>query len=635
MYGWAGTVLRVDLSTGSISREPLSEKLRLDYLGGRGINSRILYDEVKAGTDPLGPDNKLIFGVTPLTGAGLIQAARCHASAKSPLTGILGDSNVGGHFGPEVKWAGYDNIILEGKADRPVYLWIDDEKVEIRDAVNLWGKTIPETYQGIWDELGDPRIRITAIGPAGENLVRFACIVNDFGSAFGKTGTGAVMGSKNLKAIAVRGTKGTTVAKPDAFKSLARDLNQRLTEKESYPVFSRHGTSFYLPYYNELGMSVERNGQKIGDIEYIDKFGIDVLEKYHTRNVACFGCIVHCKREFKVKKGVFEGLKGHGSEFCILSSHGPACGNSDISSVFKINNICNEYGVCGDTSGMVLAAAFEWYEKGLITDKDTDGIPLTWGNSDSQIKMLHKIINREGFGDVLADGSVRAAKKIGKDALKYITHAKGGDIDAVDLRATKGCTLAESVSSRGGDPQRGWPSAEMLGMSAEVAIEKFGTAAAIDTESYESKGLTVNYYTSICTMADTLGFCKFHTEWLENPISLKEMADLFSIVTGVAMDKDGLSRVADRINNVERAFLVREGIRRKDDTVHGKIMEEPVPTGIHKGKKIDKKKFAGMLDDYYEIVGWDKKTGIPKRSTLESLGLHDVADDMDNINSGS
>ena len=629
MYGWAGNILRVNLSTGKIEKEPLDKELRLKYLGGRGINSRILYNEVKPGTDPLGPANRLIFGVSPFTGTGLIQSGRCHATAKSPLTGILGDSNVGGHFGPELKWAGYDNIILEGKADRPVYLWIDNDEVELREASGLWGKTIPETYQMIWDDLGDPRIRIAAIGPAGENLVRYACIINDYGNAFGKTGTGAVMGSKNLKAIAVRGTRGIRVAKPDVFKELAGDLIKRIKENESYPVLSKYGTSIYLPYYDELGKSVARNGQQIGGIEYINNFSMENMERYQTRNVACFGCPIHCKREFEVKKGQFAGLKGHGTEFCILSSHGPACGNSDLASIFKINNICNEYGICGDTSGAVLAAAFEWYQRGLITVEDTGGIELEWGNYEAQIEMLYKIINREGLGDILADGSVAAAKKIGKGAEKYINDAKGGDLDQVDLRSSKGCALSEAVSSRGGDPQRGWPSAEMIPMmTPEEAEKRFGTEKAIDPDSYEGKGKTVNYYSSLCTLCDVLGVCKFHTEWLANPMGIKDMSELFSAVTGVEMDEKGLLEVAARVNNVERAFLVGEGIRRKDDTIHGRMMEESVPSGPHKGKRLDKKKFANMLDDFYEIVGWDKKTGVPKRVTLESLGLKDVADDL-------
>ena len=631
MYGWAGTILRVNLSTGKIGKEPLSEDLRLNYLGGRGINSRILYNEVKPGIDPLSPENKLIFGASPLTGAGLVQSGRYHATAKSPLTGILGDSDAGGHFGPELKWAGYDHIILEGKAEKPTYLWIDDDKVELREAGSLWGKTVPETYQMVWDELGDPRIRIATIGPAGENLVRYACIINDYGSVFGKTGMGAVMGSKNLKAIAVRGTKGIRIARPEVFKALARDLVRRIKENESYPIFSRYGTSVYVPYYDQAGKSIARNGQQVGGIEYIDNYSIESMDKYFTKRVACFGCPIHCKREFEVKEGPFAGLKGHGTEFCILSSHGPACGNSYVPSLFKINNICNEYGICGDTSGLVLAAAFEWYQRGLISIKDTGGIPLEWGNYEAQITMLHKIINREGFGDILADGSAIAAEKIGKGAEKYINHAKGGDLDAVDLRASRGCALSEAVSSRGGDPQRGWPSCEMLPTPPEVAKEKFGTEKAVDPESYEGKGVTVNYYSSMCTMCDTLGICKFHTEWLNNPMGMRDMAELFSATTGVDMDEKGLFEVAARINNVERAYLIREGITREDDTICGRMVEEPVPTGVHKGKRLDKKKFAKMLDDYYEIVGWDKNTGAPTRATLESLGLKGIADDLEKM----
>jgi len=633
MYGWAGTILRVDLSSHKVEKEPLSEYLRLNYLGGRGVNSRLLYEEVKPGIDALGPENRLIFGVSPLTGTGLVTSGRSHVTAKSPLTGILGDSDAGGHFGPELKWAGYDHIILEGRAERPVFLWIDDENVELRDASHLWGRTIPETYQTIWDELEDPRIRIAAIGPAGENLVRYASIINDYGNAFGKTGMGAVMGSKNLKAVAVRGARGIKVADPKRFKTLAKDLIRSIKQSYSYPTFSKYGTMSYLSFYDHIGRSVARNAQQVGDIEYIYNYSAENMEQYLKKNVSCFGCPVHCKHQFEVKKGQFSGVKGHGTEFCIMSSHGPSCGQSDPAVVFKLNQMCNEYGVCGDTSGITIAAAFEWYQRGLIGKEDTDGIALEWGDSEAQIQMLYKIIKREGFGDILAEGSAIAAKKIGKGAEKFISHAKGADLDQVDIRTLKGCALSDAVSSRGADPQRGWPSPEVVGkpLAPEKAREMFGMDKGLDPNSYEEKGMTVSFYSSLCALCDTLGICKFNTKWMGSAIGIKEMADLVSAATGLQVDENGLLQVAARINNVERAYLVKEGITRKDDTIHGRAMEEPVPSGPFKGERLDKKKFSRMLDEYYEVVGWDKKTGIPTRATFESLGLKDVADDLENM----
>jgi len=631
MYGWAGTLLRVDLSSGRIEKQALNENLRFNYLGGRGINSRILYDEVRPGTDALSPENRLIFGVSPFTGTGLVNSGRCHATAKSPLTGILGDSNSGGHFGPEMKWAGYDHMVFEGRSDTPVYLWIDDDKVEIRDASHLWGKTIPQTYEMIWEELGDPRIRIAAIGPAGENLVRFAAIINDFGNAFGKTGMGAVMGSKNLKAIAVRGTKGVSVADPERFKMLAKDILSRIKNCFSYDGFSEYGTMSYLSFYDHIGISVAKNAQQVGGIEYIDNYSAENMKKNISSKVSCFGCPVHCKHRFKIKKGPFKGIEGFGTEFCIMSSHGPSCGQTDPAVVFKINQICNDYGICADTSGVVMAAAFEWFQRKMIGLEDTDGISLEWGDADAQIQMLENIIHRKGFGDILADGSAIAAKKIGKGAEKCISHVKGADLDQADIRTLKGCALSDAVSSRGADPQRGWPSHEVVGkpLPPKKAMELFGMDKGVDPNSYEEKGETVSFFSALCTLCDTLGICKFNTKWTGSAIDAKKMAELVAAATGMDMDEGRLLRVAERINNVERAFLVREGITRKDDIIHGRAMDEPVPSGPHKGEKLDKKKFARMLDEYYEAVGWDIKTGIPRKETLERLGLDDIAKDLE------
>jgi aldehyde:ferredoxin oxidoreductase len=631
MYGWTGKILRVDLSRKKISIEENPFWNRDNFIGGRGANAYLLYNEINPGIDAIGFENKLIFGNSPLTGTGLITSGRIHVTAKSPLTGILGDSNAGGHFGPELKWAGYDHVIVEGISDKPVYLWIDDDVAEIRDGTHVWGKIISETYDIIRSELKDPRLRIAAIGPAGENLVRYASIMTDHGNACGKTGMGTVMGSKKLKAVVARGTKGFSVAHPDTFAMLAKDIIERTRKSPGYKFFSKIGTMGYLGQYNAGGRSMANNAQQIGGIEYIDNYLAQNIMKHITATRACFGCSIHCKHEFKIKKGPFAGEKGHGTEFCIMSAHGPACGNRDETALLKINNICNEYGICGDTSGITVAAAFEWYQRGLINRGDTDGLELLWGNFESQIKLLMQIIYRNGIGDILAEGSAIAAEKIGKGAEKCISHVKGGDLDQVDVRSLKGCALADAVSSRGPDPQRGWPGIEFNPMKPEAAKELYGSEKAADPLSYEGKGRTVELFSAICTMADTLGICKFTTEWFNNPIRFKEMGQLLHAATGIAFDEKKIRSIASRVNNIERAFLVREGITRKDDTFHGRVMEEPVPSGPYKGERLDKALFSKMLDDYYEIVGWDKKTGVPTRKTLESLGLKPVADELDRM----
>lgn len=631
MFGWTGRLLRVDLGSGNIRVEETPHALLRRFLGGRGLNSYLLFSEVKAGVDPLGKENKLFFGTSPLTGTGLMSSGRIHVTAKSPLTGILGDSNAGGHFGPELKWAGYDGLILEGSAGGPVYLWVDDDRVELRDASRLWGKTVSETFEGIWSELGDPRVRIAAIGPAGENLVRYASVMTDYGNACGKTGMGTVLGAKRVKAVAVRGTRGFCAADPQGFKALARDLLDRLLKTPAYRVFSRFGTLSYLSLYNRQGRSLARNAQQTGEIPYIDRYEPSRLMEHVTRNVACFGCPIHCKHEFRIRRGPFAGEKGHGTEFCILSAHGPACGNEDETAVLKINNICNEYGICGDTSGIVLAAAFEWYQRGIVTLRDTDGLALEWGNTEAQIELLMKIIRREGFGDLLAEGSARAARAIGKGAERYVSHAKGGDVDQVDIRTLKGCALADAVSSRGADPQRGWPSAEFYPMKAEEAKRLFGSEKAVDPNGYEGKAVLVNYYASLCTLCDVLGLCKFSSAWFNNPIGVPEMAGLVTALTGMETTEEALWETAARVHNLERAYLVREGIRRADDRVHGRMMEESVSTGPHKGVRIDPQKFEQMLDEYYDLMGWDRSTGIPKRSTLERMDLREVAEELSSL----
>ncbi len=630
MFGWTGTILRVNLTNGKITREEHSEYIRHNFLGGRGINSYRLFKEVKGGIDPLGPDNKLFWGNSPLTGTGLLTSGRIHVTAKSPLTGILGDSNAGGHFGPELKWAGYDQLIIEGAAEKPVYLWIDDDRVEIREAGHLWGKVISKTFPAILQELGDPRIRIAAIGPAGENKVYFASIMTDYGNACGKTGMGAVMGSKNLKAVAVRGTKGFPVADAEQFKDVTYKLLERTTKGPVYKAFSKVGTMLYLKQYDDIGRSLANNAQQAGNIDYIENYSPENMMKHVTRSVACFGCPIHCKHEFKIKNGPYAGEHGHGTEFCIMSAHGPACGNSDAAALFKINNICNDYGICGDTSGVTLAAAFEWYQRGMITKDDTDGIALEWGNVENQIEMLMKMIHRDGFGDLLADGSTIAAKKIGKGAEKCISHVKGSDLDQMDLRTTKGCALSDAISSRGADPQRGWPgTVEFYAVKPSTAKKIYGSEKfACDPESYEGKGMIVSYFSNLCTLCDTIGICKFTSTWNTNATGIPEMIDLLVTATGMELDAKKLDAIANRINNIERAFLVREGITRKDDIIHGRAMDEPIPSGPWKGKRLDKEKFKVMLDDYYDFVGWDKSTGWPTRKTLEDLGLSDIADDL-------
>lgn len=615
MYGWMGTILRVDLTSGKIEKEPLSEELGRNYLGGRGINVRILYNEVPAGLDAYDPENRLIFGTGPLTGTSLA-SGRLNITAKSPLSNILGCSNGGSHFSPELKFAGYDHVVFTGKADKPVYLCINNDKVEIRDARHLWGETTDETERMIREELGDPNIQVTSIGPAGENLVRFACIVVGEYGACGKCGLGAVMGSKNLKAVAVRGTKGVKVARPDVFRDLVLDLQQRALRNTNYPVVSKYGTTRLLRFPQRLGTQAIRNSTQAGPFAGYDKIGPEALdEKYAIKDKACLGCINHCRSWYEIKDGPYAGEKGVGIEYACEITWGVICDNDYAPSLYKGTKLCNQLGLDLREMGMVLAACMEWYEKGLITKEDTGGIELTWGNYEAMIEICRKVAKREGIGDLLAEGGIRVAQKLGRGAENCITHSKGILQTTSDVRWNPYYMLGLAVATRGADHLRG---------AATVSTAKDGSRAGV----YEGAAQAVYSRQTLGTIADSLEVCKFSTTWSGMELTVKVLAELFSLATGIDVDEKEISKIADRIWTLERAFIVREGISRKDDVLVGRLANEPMHGGPYDGLKVDRQKWDKMIDEYYDFVGWDKETGVPTRATLESLGLGEVADEL-------
>jgi aldehyde:ferredoxin oxidoreductase len=614
MFGWMGTILRVDLTTGKIEKESLSEELRRNYLGGRGINVKFLYDNVKRGTDALAPENALIFGTGPLTGT-MVASGRFNITCMSPITKILADSNGGSHFSPELKYAGYDHIVFTGRADKPVYLWVEDDKVELRDAQHLWGKLTDETQKMIIKEARDPRIQVTCIGPAGEKQVRLACIMVGTDGVAGKGGTGAVMGSKNLKAIAVRGTKGVKVAQPEAFRTLAKDIIQRMMRNPLYPAFSTYGSPAFLEGRQMAGTTSIRNCTKTGQWDGYDALkGETLYEKYVVKKKACFGCANHCRSFFEIKDGPFTGLKGVGFEFATQTGWGTMCDISNAEAVYQAYILCNQYGLNQSECAQELAVAMEWHEKGLITKEDLQGIDLKWGNYAAVIEMIHKIANREGIGDLLAEGGVIAAQKIGREAEKCISHSKGELRTTGDIRTNMPYTLGEATSTRGADHLRG---------SVPLTKLKPGEYKGAAKEVYDMQCMT--------TVADALEVCKFNSIYCGMEISLQDLVELFSLATGIKKDESAMRENADRIWNLERAFIVREGITRKDDIMVGRYMDEPVHGGSCDGLKIDRTKWDEMLDEYYDLNGWDKKTGIPTRARLEALGLKDVADELEEI----
>ncbi|MFC1670259.1 aldehyde ferredoxin oxidoreductase family protein [Spirochaetota bacterium] len=630
MTGPEGTILYVDLGNGKVEKEALTADMRKKYAGGRGINVRILLDEVAPGIDALSEENALIFGTGVLSGTSAPAPARFNVTAKSPLTGIVGDSNAGGHFGPALKRAGIDHLVLRGRADKPVYLWIDDGKVELRSAGNVWGKNIREAEEIIKDELGDKKISVAAMGQAGENLVRLANVIHQERSA-SRTGMGAVMGSKNLKALAVRGTKDIYIHNPEVFKKRSRELTKALVKSDKYEFFKNGAASAGVYFTNNRGMLGVKNYQMAGGFPGIEKFDPkDIIENYFTGNVACFRCPIACGRKFKVKDGLYAGEWGVKIEEGAFGGVGPVCGNDNINSIFKMNNMGNQLGIDLLEFGHAMAVLMELQEKGIVTPGKLDGISMDWGNYESLIKMMEKVAFREGIGDILAEGIVRSISHFGKEAEDYISHSKGMSLPPLDPRMMKGSALALATSTRGADHLRSLVLSEFYPvMSPEDAEKTFGTADALNMESYNKASAAI-YYQHTSVLPDLVEICRFLFGMGQGTedFSYENLVELFRLATGIDADMKSMFTVAERVYNMERAFACREGMDRKDDRLIGKWGREPVPSGPFKGEKLDGDKWEIMLDDYYRLRGWDEN-GVPTKEKLNELGIDDVAESLE------
>ena len=608
-YGWAGAILRIDLTREKIVKQPLSREMAYNFLGGRGFNAKVLWDEIKPGIDPLSPDNVLCIGVGPLNGTLMPMSGRFNVSCKSPLTGILCDGNLGGHWAPELKFAGYDQIVITGKAKKPVYIWINDDNVEIRDADHLWRTTTWKTEKTINEELGSD-VHVCCIGQAGENLVRASTtIANLFRS--GSPGSGAVWGSKNLKAIAVKGTKGVKIAKVNDFWNLVEEDRKFLMENEYIQgTVVGLGTPGYSPYwywpFDAQGLTSDEAKSKMG--------GEILLERYTANLEGCFNCMAPCGRFFRVLVGPYSGMKGRAPEAGAVITTGYYCGNVDLSSVLRINNLCNQYSLNTYPAGDVIQLAIELYEKGLITKKDTDGLPLEWGDEEVEIELIHKIALREGFGNKLAEGPYCFAKIIGKGAEKLYSHTYAygrgagysGHLGLLYMTSTRGADHLRGVSER--YPPALWKGRGLTGLNEAAVI--LGQHEWVLADCLERCKSAVNTWAIGCPLRDPLGVGR---------------AKLLSAATGWNVTSEELDKVAERVYNIERAINVREGASRKHDQPPWKSFNlivdgEPIVNQAERGK---------ALDNYLRLRGWDVKTGIPTRKKLEELGLSYVADELE------
>ena len=621
-YGYAGKILRINLENQRSIEEQLDLEEARHYLGGRGLNAYKLYKEVKSGTDPLGLDNKLMIATGPLVGTMFPTASRFNVSAKSPLTGIMGDTNAGGHFAPEMKFAGYDQIIIEGKAEKPSYIFIRDSTVDLIDASKIWGKTVFQADKLIKEEQKDQHVQTLICGPAAEKGVRFSGLFANQARAASRTGMGTVMASKNIKAVAIRGTGAIKVAEPELFEQLALTLEKEIREHEQYAGRREMGTTRILMMANRAGFLPTRNYTQ-GTFEEAEKVsGERLAAEYNVKTRGCFACTIPCSRIYSIREGPNKGLHGEGPEYESLGSFTSRIGNPDLEFALKANDLCNQLGIDILSTIGCIGWCMELFSKGVLSKEETGGLDLSWGNTETVIKLLHQIANREGFGDLLADGSKRAAEKLGKGG-EDVIQVKGMDLIMADPRGLKGFGLGYAVASRGGDHLRSEPFIE-LNDDPELGESMFGEPGATLRKSDVGKGKLIHFFEDWCAVIDSLELCK---NIMQNMMLLEfpRAAFAYSITTGIKMTTEEIQRAGERITNLERMFGVREGISRKDDTLPRRFTETPLLEGDSAGTTID---LELMLDEYYETRGWNKTEGHPTHETLGKLGLNFAIQDL-------
>ena len=617
-YGYNGKILRVNLSNNKISTEEPDEVFYRRYFGGRGIISYYLLKELRPGVDPLGPENKLIFAAGPVTGTPVIGSGRNSVGAKSPLTGGYGEAEVGGHWGAELKRAGFDAIIVEGKASSPVYLWITDGNAEIKDADHLWGKDTGNTFKIVREELGDRLIRFAGIGIGGENLVRYACIIIDLKDAAGRTGLGAVMGSKRFKCIVIRAHRSVNIVDEEVIVA----LNKKMTTE--FPGATRRlhefGTGAAIPAYAEMGNLPTRN-YRDGDFE--DPEAISAVTIKNTIRVgmdACWACSVRCKKIVKLEEPWSVDPEYGGPEYETLAAFGSNCGINDLKAICKAHELCQRYSLDTISTGATIAFAMECFENGFLTEKDTGGLKLNFGNSDAMLKTVEMIAKREGIGNLLAEGTMRAAKKIGKGAEKYAIHVKGQEVPFHEPRLKRGLGLGYAVSPTGADHQHNIHDTDYLTTGQIHSIKSLGVLEPVPLEDLGPRKVRLLVYHSIWhSLNNCLVTCQF-VAWTP-----PQTVDIVNAVTGWETSVWELIKVSERAINLARVFNIREGFTAEDDRLPERFFQ-PQTSGPLSKTALDKVEFDKAKRIYYRMMGWDSDTGIPTREKLEELDVGWAAD---------
>ena len=619
---WNREIAYIDLSTRKITKKLIPKSIREQFLGGRGINMYLLYNHLPPGIDPISPENILFVGAGLLTGIPALGSGRCDIAAKSPLTGAIGDSNIGGFFAPEMRMAGFDHLVITGKAEKPVYIWINDGEIEILDASHLWGKDTIKTQTLIRSDRGDEEIKSLVIGEAGENLVRFANIRTGMKNSAGRTGMGSVMGSKNLKAIAARGTLDIEFTHPIELLDYCKEMIDMVMKNRYSRAASKWGTLVIYSTTNTTGLIRTRNFQ----LNQLDQ-GWDIepeeMDKYTIGMSGCYGCPVSCRHRYTLKEGPFAPIFAEGPEYTSLGAFGTMVDCRKMETILIANHLVNKYGLDTLETGGLIAWAMELYEKGIITEKMTDELKLEWGNEEVLYELIRKIAKREGFGDILADGFNTAIAKIGKESKYYAIEVKGMSNLHSDERPTPSLALGITTSTRGADHLRGRPAIDLYGLPEDFLEEIYGGKISSDYRSYEGKSRMVWWQELLYAVTDALGICKFQTVFLAvHAPKWDEFSKLIHLVSGMKYSSPQLMEIGERIYTIERMFNNREGFSRKEDILPERYFKEATPVGLPrvKGIKIDREKFEKMLDEYYTLHGWDND-GVPTENTLQKLGI--------------
>lgn len=615
----AGDLVHVNLTTGEIKRKPWPEDVIKAYLGGRGLADYILLKYLSRSVEPLAPENILVFSPGLLSGTRMITAGRLHISARSPLTGFLGSSNGGGTFAAELKACGILSLIVTGRAEKPVFINVRGEQVTIEDATSVWGLKTHEARRKLKELAGDNQARVILIGPAGENLSALGCVVTDVGHAAGRTGMGAVMGSKNLKAVVARKTASFNREVPEEAVRAVKEYIEKLKSLPCWEEWTTTGSSTSVSWTDRLGACGAKNFRQVtfeGIETACGSAYRDLLLKHHS----CYNCPIHCRAFVRIDRGRHAGFVGDRGEYEPLSMWGPRCGNPDGLESIYLCNLCDEYGIDSMETGSVVAFAIDLFERGILTKEDTEGLELTWGNARAMEEMVHRMANRRTWlGDVLTQGIKQAAEIIGRGAEKYAYHVKGLSLPIMDPRGFKGSGLGYAVASRGADFCHVYAKPEYA-FTPEQALAAYGTEKVADRLSEEGKPLLVKQCLCANAVIDSLGICKIPEFAMLLDFDLTEAAKVLSAFAGVEITGEQLLKIGERIINAERLFNFRFGATGSDDTLPGKFLTEPVPEGPCKGSVVH---LEPMLKEFYSLMGWNENgsVGEAKKSELGLEGL--------------